>query len=60
MHNFHPQGIGNFDKFRNRWMILIMYIRGKNTMVPGKDSDQQSVKIIFHENLKICSVVKGK
>ena len=27
-------------------------------MVPGKDSDQQTVKIIFHENFKLCSVVK--
>ena len=74
MRNFHQLSrwgpvienwkVGNFDKFQNRWKIFhpLLHILGENK-IPSwekKKNDQQSVKIIFHKNFKLCSVVKVK
>ena len=39
---------------------LNTYIRWKWITVLGKERDQWSIKIIFHENFKFCSYVKAK
>ena len=47
-------------KIAGRFSSLYTCIRRKETMVRGKDSDQWSVKIIFHKIFKLCYVGKAK